>query len=276
MVLPSQILIDYGWMYKHTITLPNNPLYIFTSKEINEDSLDCIFELAKKLMLELNHNVLNSSAYIFNEAKVNKPSRVAPEFINFLEVNLVESFNHKVFKPFIPTPDTIGNNDPVKISEDMVVKLEDLSLNTSYLRVQFTLDLLVEFIKSQDISDFLIQYRDGYAAIGEPKTIFIELESGEKVELELFNEVTSFNYNADWQKDVKPKLKFAALDEILVPKYTITKNNNFINNKILSLYLHKLHMRGDFNMFVNEEKLDGLLVIDEYDKVHEFKPIRGK
>ncbi len=264
-------------MVKYKIPYGTEIITIETKKRILESYVDEIVDIVSTNSTDLNHKIMNSSAYLFNELRPGVPLKTSLEFIYFVELNFQNCIdNAPFFKPFFAQEkiDNIDNFLQIDVDEQFIVKNRELVFDTTYLRHPYILDIIVETIKQAGNSNFTVSFKDMYVSYGQPREFTFTLENEQKISESVMDQAVAMNFNTYYAGIKKKKTSFKNVaDKELIAKQSISKNKNLIENKLLSYYLHSFSLESEYK-FISEEWKVGFKIIDKEDKVHTFKPLK--
>jgi|SRR5690606_26907159 len=244
-------------------------LNLKTLEPIHDSDAERISSFIKEFQQELNHNLINSSAYRFNEAQVNFPVLSKPSFINFLKLNILLSRSlENSFNSFVglDKDDDIQEVIVIDEKEELVTKTKDIALGASLIKNDYILDVLINFIaKELGIDAFLIETPTVYMAIG-PEEWLIKIPAIED-RLGLRNEALLIEEYSN--ADSKNQFKFGSFEEPIEAEKLILIGNSAVTNKLRYMEFPKLKYVNDFHKHASINKIH-FAVIDSKGEAHMF------
>lgn len=260
-------------MFNHSFPFQTEKVTITTKKKIPEKTLFSISSYLKKLSSVLNHNIVDSDAYLFNESSPHTLLLTGNEFLLFLKLNLKLVQEHsQVFNPFTLDLTETSLEASINIGEDnSIVKLHDFSFNTAGVRTAYILDLLDHFLQKSGVTNFILKFKDNYVSRGDSKKISIDYGEDNLV-IDLKDKVCSLFFNRDYKDSVEHSSSFLNEDTKLIPKYSIVCGSNLVQNQIFHHYAISNTLDSEFKFLVQNIK-DTLYIVDTEDKLHTFEYI---
>lgn len=265
--------------YIYTFDEKRKPIYLETEKVITDETLENIEVLINYLERELNHNISESSARRFNDAKINFPVILEEVFLDYLVENIiVQNEETTLFKPFlVPDEEKRAINAIIIVdqSSSTAVKAADVKFNSLKMLDAFILNKISDYLVENSVKDFLIQREDNYIAVGNStwNAKFKTENIDETVNLKLKNEAIKIIDYTRLDPDDSPVQRFGALHDDFVPVVYILHGNNLDFLTAVKNMMKSFGKRTKIQEVSNKYKIS-ITTITKDKKIERFDPIK--
>jgi hypothetical protein len=235
------------------------------AQEIEEKYLNDISILIEQFEAELNKNITNSSADIFNNSQVGMPAFVKAEFIEFIEQNIKYLNLSKEFKPFIADEEIKNIDDYLVIDWDStsIIKTKPISINYNILNKYFIIDKINEYLIENKKLEYLITTDVIQSSFGRLKwKVNFKHENG-LIHFKLQNQ-NALLVVIDGNKIKARPQKFANPDKGIISSRIIMLGEIHVCKlKVLSYMLKDLYFKYDYQKFEKDNQVELILLNDE-------------
>lgn len=256
------------------IPFGTSELKIKTLEEIPDKDAEEISYFLKAFHSELNHNLVNTSAYNFNQAQIGIPIFLKKEFMEFLLQNIEFSVrtNYKYF-PFKPDLRTISPREDIVFdsSSSTITKFKEVYFDSSVNKKHFTIDILSDFLlKELGFKNFLISSDSVHLARGGVAwEINLDNTLGKDMVVEIKNEAIVIE---PAEPQYHSATKFGVLPtDVIRPEYIFLQSPYSAFIKVLSTFAKHLSSNVTFNNFANTFDIQ-IGIIDADDAITSYKP----
>jgi len=255
-------------IFEYNFPFGISQLQIKSAEQISTNLLEDLSVLIETFQFELNHNLINSSAYVLNNTQVGLSAFVRPELIDFIKYSMkVLKQSKSILNPF----KNYSTEDPflsyvISYKDNIVMRKDNIFFNSNLLNKVFIIGKVNQFLLEKRIKSYLLISESIQSSYGNYRwnTHFFIHELNEQINFKLYNQ-SSILESIEISEQTKPT-KFANVGKPLLINKIIIIGDDLTKLKIISNKTSGLRFKFDFEQLKSREGVN-LILIDSNNEV---------